>query len=312
MLDQMSHLLRLQSIVDLGSMRQAANRLNVTQPALSRPIAKLEKKFGRPLLIRSSRGVEPTEFGRLVLGSINRLSRHWELSEASLMRSGEEITGRFRFLAGPLWRAIVLPSILGDLHKSFPSLVFEIQNSSHSSNFDEIVEGRCDVMFGSVEGSNNLDKRLEHQEFASFCDSIVAREVHPIFSKINTIGEIPLAEVLNYPWIVYTADPVYEKASVYGTIERLGQMPDIKIEAESLIAVINLLQSNDYLCILPEATLEHLDGPRLLPLPIDLGRRQIASGAVYRQEMADWPPLIRMMDLCSNFFTPKAGSRRSN
>ena len=167
-------------------------------------------------------------------------------------------------------------------------------------------------MFGSVEGSNNLDKRLEHQEFASFCDSIVAREVHPIFNKINTVGEIPLAEVLNYPWIVYTADPVYEKASVYGTIERLGQMPDIKIEAESLIAVINLLQSNDYLCILPEATLEHLDGPRLLPLPIDLGRRQIASGAVYRQEMADWPPLIRMMDLCSNFFAPKAGSRRSN
>ena len=52
MLDQMTHLFRLSKIVEAGSMRKASNDLNVTQPALSRSIAKLEERFGKNILIR--------------------------------------------------------------------------------------------------------------------------------------------------------------------------------------------------------------------------------------------------------------------
>ena len=127
MLDQMTHLFRLSKIVEAGSMRKASNDLNVTQPALSRSIAKLEERFGKNILIRHSRGIEPTEFGKRLLSSVNRLSRHWELSEEDLMKSGEELKGRLKILAGPFWRSIVLPSVLGKLHKKFPSLIFEMQ-----------------------------------------------------------------------------------------------------------------------------------------------------------------------------------------
>lgn len=51
------------TIVDAGSLSRASKRLHVAQPALSQQLAKLEDQVGKPLLIRSSKGVEPTENG---------------------------------------------------------------------------------------------------------------------------------------------------------------------------------------------------------------------------------------------------------
>ena len=66
MLDYVTHLFRLKAIIEEGSLGRAAQRLNVTQPALSRSVSQLEKHFGQPILIRHSRGVAPTPFGERV------------------------------------------------------------------------------------------------------------------------------------------------------------------------------------------------------------------------------------------------------
>lgn len=50
-------------IVECGSLSKASTLLHIAQPALSQQLAKLEEEVGKPLLIRSSRGVKPTENG---------------------------------------------------------------------------------------------------------------------------------------------------------------------------------------------------------------------------------------------------------
>ena len=57
----------LMAVVQAGSMSKAAELLNTTQPAISRSIAELERTIGVRLLDRSTRGVEPTEYGRALL-----------------------------------------------------------------------------------------------------------------------------------------------------------------------------------------------------------------------------------------------------
>src|SRR5215213_6657476 len=57
----------LMTVVQAGSMGKAAQRLNITQPAISRSIAELEHAFGVRLLDRHRQGVEPTEYGRALL-----------------------------------------------------------------------------------------------------------------------------------------------------------------------------------------------------------------------------------------------------
>ncbi|MBX3631908.1 MAG: LysR family transcriptional regulator, partial [Simplicispira sp.] len=53
-------------VVELGSLTRAATVLRIAQPALGIQIKKLEVEFGAPLLVRHSRGVEPTDVGALL------------------------------------------------------------------------------------------------------------------------------------------------------------------------------------------------------------------------------------------------------
>src|SRR5919201_7054739 len=61
------------AVVERKSFSQAAERLGVTQPAVSLQIRSLEKRLGKRLLDRSGRRVEPTEAGLRVYRSAQRL-----------------------------------------------------------------------------------------------------------------------------------------------------------------------------------------------------------------------------------------------
>lgn len=97
--------------VRLGSVRAAADFLNVAPSAVSRQIAQLENELGAPLLERHRRGVKPTEGGDRVLGYYRQRLTHQELLLDSLqalrgLQSGSVVLavgeGFIDGLAGPL------------------------------------------------------------------------------------------------------------------------------------------------------------------------------------------------------------------
>src|SRR6059036_1897473 len=61
------------AVVERRSFSQAAERLGVTQPAISLQVRALEKRLGQQLLDRSGRRVEPTEAGRRLYEGAQRL-----------------------------------------------------------------------------------------------------------------------------------------------------------------------------------------------------------------------------------------------
>ena len=85
------------AVVERRSFSQAAEQLGVTQPAVSLQIRSLEKRLGHQLVDRSGRRVEPTEAGRRLYRSAQRLLA---LEEQLLAELGEEaegdVTGRLR------------------------------------------------------------------------------------------------------------------------------------------------------------------------------------------------------------------------
>lgn len=308
MLDQMTHLMRLRTVAEEGSMRRAAISLHITQPALTRSIAQLEKHFGASLLNRHSRGVSATELGKRVISEVNRLTRQWELAERNLAQSGHETAGTLRLRAGPLWRAVVLPEVVTTLQSRFQGLSIEIATGVVKSTIEDIAEGRVDAVFGGIELPSNHDKRLVRKQFTTVYDRVVAREGHPIFSSSGRGKPIDPDRLLDYPWIVYTSDPVYELQTVHGAIERLGRAPDIRVRSESFVAVMGLLQKGDYLCLLPEAAVTGANLPRIVPVPVEFAGRMIRSGIIFREEMGDWPPLLELLNLCEQHFSANANA----
>src|SRR5881275_569317 len=81
------------AVVERRSFSQAAERLGVTQPAVSLQIRALEERLGRRLFDRSGRRVEPTEAGlRLYRGAQRLLA----LEEQVLAELGEEAEGELK------------------------------------------------------------------------------------------------------------------------------------------------------------------------------------------------------------------------
>ena len=109
------------AVVEKKSFSQAAERLGVTQPAVSLQIAALEKRLGVQLLDRSGRRVEPTEAGTRVYRNAQRvLAAEDQLLDD--LAEGERIAGRFELGASTGPGGSVVPVLLAELAQAHPDV----------------------------------------------------------------------------------------------------------------------------------------------------------------------------------------------
>jgi DNA-binding transcriptional LysR family regulator len=109
------------AVVEKKSFSQAAERLGVTQPAVSLQIRALEKRLGTQLLDRSGRRVEPTEAGqRLYRSALKLLAAEEQLLEE--VNEDEAIAGRFELGASTGPGGTVVPVLLAELHREHPDI----------------------------------------------------------------------------------------------------------------------------------------------------------------------------------------------
>src|SRR3954451_3884480 len=109
------------AVVEKKSFSQAAERLGVTQPAVSLQIQALEKRLGVQLVDRSGRRVEPTEAGRRLYRNAQRILAAEEQLLDELVE-GKQITGRFELGASTGPGGSVVPLVLGELARDHPDL----------------------------------------------------------------------------------------------------------------------------------------------------------------------------------------------
>ena len=104
-------------VVERRSFSQAAERLGVTQPAVSLQVRALEKRLGTQLLDRSGRRVEPTEAGmRLFRGAQRLLQLEEQLLDEVTSDRGGSLTGELSIGASTGPAAVVVPVLLCEFH----------------------------------------------------------------------------------------------------------------------------------------------------------------------------------------------------
>jgi len=111
------------AVVERKSFSQAAERLGVTQPAVSLQIRALEKRLGRQLFDRSGRRVEPTEAGlRLYRGAQRMLALEEQLVEEVAGDDEKEISGRLELGSSSGPGGAILPLLLCEFQAAHPSV----------------------------------------------------------------------------------------------------------------------------------------------------------------------------------------------
>jgi DNA-binding transcriptional LysR family regulator len=154
------HLAALCAVIERGSFSQAAERLGVTQPAVSLQIRALEERLGQKLLDRSGRRVEPTEAGlRAYRNALRVLQAEQQLLEEASAGS-EDLRGRLVLGAstGPGGR--IVPLLVCEFARRHPALRLSLSISNTQSVIDQVADRELEL---GVVGARNRARGLSFE-----------------------------------------------------------------------------------------------------------------------------------------------------
>src|SRR6266498_4733490 len=157
------------AVVERKSFSQAAERLGVTQPAVSLQIRSLEERLGRQLLDRSGRRVEPTEAGRRLYASAQRLLALEEhlLDDLSADDEGA-VTGTLELGASTGPGGTVVPVLLCEFQQRHPDVRVRLAISDTQTVVDQVADRELEL---GIVGAGRRHRGVTFEPF--FRDEVV-------------------------------------------------------------------------------------------------------------------------------------------
>src|ERR671935_93826 len=176
------------AVVERKSFSQAAERLGVTQPAVSLQIRALEERLGQRLLDRSGRRVEPTEAGMLLYrGAQKLLALEEQLVEEVPASAGGALTGRLDIGASTGPGGSVLPPLLCEFQAANPGTTIGLAVFDTQTVIDLV--GRRELELGVV-GAARRHRAVVFEPF--FTDEVVLAVPpdHPFAGRTVSLDEL--------------------------------------------------------------------------------------------------------------------------
>lgn len=276
-----------------GSISAAAQRLAISQPALTKSLRKLENHFGAPLFERLPRGVSLTPFGETLLPHARRIEAECRFAETEMkaLRGGQ--SGRLRLGAGPFFGAALLPSAIAQLQTRFAELRVELDVGINEATHPRLYDGEFDAVFCRLPESSELPQSILRQEFISIESRVVAGAGHPLLKKAKIGGR----ELSAYPWVMYHQDPEMT-AQLSAAIEQSGGPPlRVGTAVKSMFALVQLLRAGPYLSCVPDALVQAQPELGLRFVAFDRFVWRFPGGVLIQRALENYLPLTTLIDL---------------
>jgi len=264
----------LMTVVEAGSMGKAAQRLNSTQPAVSRSIADLEHALGVRLLDRHRQGVEPTEHGRALLACGVAVFDDLRQGVKNIEFLSDPSTGDVRIGSTAFLAASFVSAVVEQLSRRYPRIVFHLTTAPTGTLYRELKERDLDLLivrrFGTV-----ADERLEF-EFLFDDSFVVAAGAQNPWARRR---RIELADLVTEPWVL--PPPESELTSVAMEAFRMSGLdfPRPAVVAVAPEIRISLLALGRFLTIFPASVLKFpTKRPEIKPLPVELPLPRVPIG----------------------------------
>ncbi len=130
------------SIVDEGTISQAAEHLDVTVSAVSRALSRLEKKLNTALFRRTTRRLELTQEGEKYLVRVRSILEELEAAENMLIMNKEVPSGKLRIDAATPFMLHVIAPLIDKYSSAYPQIDIELISNE---NLVDLLEQRTDI-----------------------------------------------------------------------------------------------------------------------------------------------------------------------
>ncbi|MGI5459751.1 nitrogen assimilation transcriptional regulator NAC [Streptomyces sp. CA-249302] len=232
-------------IVDAGSITRAADILHIAQPALSQQLSALEAQFGQQLLIRSKRGVAPTEAGRALYRHAQLILRQVDLAHAAVEVSGRAPAGGVSVGLAPysMGAALALP-LLKSVRERYPDILLHVNENFGGVISEAIMTGRMDMAF--IYGAGPL-RGVQFEPVRSEDLFLIGA---PGGAVPDGEGEVSLEELAEVPLLlpsrIHTVRQVVDSA-----FRQASLRPRVVGEVESALTLVNAVDADLGATVLP-------------------------------------------------------------
>lgn len=179
------------AVADYGSFSVAAERLFMTQPAVSKRVATLEANLGVTLFDRLGGGIQLTEAGHTFLASARRILNDVEVSREELHSLSAEVSGRLRLATSHHVGIHRLPPVLKAFTQTHPNVELDLTFMDSELACDEVARGHIELAVVTL--PDQLDDRLLTQLIWPDPLSIVCAPDHPFMKLKREISPQQLA-----------------------------------------------------------------------------------------------------------------------
>jgi len=266
-------------IVDIGSLTQAAEVLFIAQPALSQQLATLEGEVRQQLLVRTKRGVTPTEAGKVLYRHAQIILRQCEQARVDMEAAGEGLSGQVSvgLAPGTAASALSLP-LLRTVRARHPGILLYLNENYGTTLSELIMNGRMDlaVLYG--------DKAIHGLTFVPLLKEplfLVGPASMPVPAQPVKLADLRDIELfLPRPYNVV-------RKLVDAAFVRAGMVPRVVAEIESAFTL----------------TAAIADGLGATILPASMAREVVASCGAWQFPIVD-PVIEAPLALCQSDHLP--------
>ena len=259
-------------VAELRSFTAAAKYLNITQPALSRQVQTLEDDLGTQLLLRTTRGVQPTAAGKVMMEMGGNLLDYMEGIRKAVASAATDPCGEVVIGLPPSISGVLVPCLLDECRASLPQVRIRIIEGLGIFIEEWLAMGRIDLAI------------LTHRPNMTVSQT-------PLYEEdLLLVGRLPLSGS-DEQTISFDAMSDMNLVMTRGFKDLISQqMPDgrtlqCEVEMDSISAIRNLLATTEMCTVLP-CEPAPFAGHRAQCVAADVGGHTCRAGRAARQRVS--------------------------
>lgn len=213
-----------------GSFSKAAQKLYISQPAVSQSVRLLEQKLGGSLLFRTPKGIRLTTEGEALFKYIEPAINFIASGERKFSEMRNLVTGEINIGASDMTCKYYLLPFLEDFHRSYPGVKLHVTNGATPETISLLKKGSID--FGLISLPVEEDENLLIKECMEIQDCFIAGEKYRRLAD----GELTIKELSSYPVLL-----LEKSTSTRKYIDNFTREHGCQLTAEIELATSDLL-----------------------------------------------------------------------
>jgi DNA-binding transcriptional LysR family regulator len=256
----------LVAVDDLRQLAKVAAFMNVTQPAVSKWLAEMERGLGVKLFERTARGVHPTAYGECVI-------RHARSILGNLAQARDELRGLVSGSSGTVRvgvlataAPVLLPRSLVEVKKRQPNMTVLVREGTVEGLLPELWLGNLDLVVGRLP-DRHIAPALGEKVLTQESIALVTGCHHPLASRKRVTWE----QLNDFPWVWPPMNTLL-RAPLERAFERHGiPLPADRVETLSVHVIRTYLHHTNAIAALAADVSRYYEAERMLAvLPIEL------------------------------------------